>query len=300
MKILQFHLPNQGKRVGVLEDDQIIDITTPDVTSVLKLLEDSVQANRTLEESVHSHLKSLCSTNRIPFAELGNQPAPNEPYLLLPIDAPEVYGCGVTYKRSASERDVDSTSDIYTRIYFSDRPEIFFKATPARCATPNDAVTIRRDSELTAAEPELAFIMGGNGTIVGYSVCNDVSAWDIERDNPLYLQQSKTYSGCCSFGPVIATPEDVPDPYNLDLTCRIARNGSTVFEETINTSSINRKFETLIEHLIRDNEVPIGTTVSTGTGIMVPNEFALQDNDVVEIEIEKIGVLRNAVRQLGR
>ena len=57
--------------------------------------------------------------------------------------------------------------------------------------------------------------------MLGYTLANDVSAWDIERENPLYLPQSKMYSACCALGPVIVTPDELPDPYSLTLTCRI-------------------------------------------------------------------------------
>ena len=53
--------------------------------------------------------------------------------------------------------------------------------------------------------PELALILGSRGKILGYTLANDVSAWDIERENPLYLPQSKVYTACCALGPVILT-----------------------------------------------------------------------------------------------
>ena len=49
-------------------------------------------------------------------------------------------------------------------------------------------------------------MVGRGGAILGFTLANDVSAWDIERENPLYLPQSKVYNGCFSFGPVIVTP----------------------------------------------------------------------------------------------
>ena len=71
------------------------------------------------------------------------------------------------------------------------------------------------------------------------------------------------------------------------------------YEGRTNSSQINRPFEQLIEFLTRDNPVPVGTAVSTGTGIMPPNEFSLQDGDRVDIEIEGIGLLSNPVKKLG-
>ena len=112
---------------------------------------------------------------------------------MIPLSPPEVWGFGVTYQRSAEVRDADvaattdSSASIYDRVYHAERPECFFKATAPRCVGPHRPIGIRSDSELTATEPELAYVLGTNRQIVGYTICNDVSAWDLERDNPLYL-----------------------------------------------------------------------------------------------------------------
>jgi 2-dehydro-3-deoxy-D-arabinonate dehydratase len=139
-------------------------------------------------------------------------------------------------------------------------------------------------------------VLGAKGKILGYTLANDVSAWDIERENPLYLPQSKAYNACCSLGPVIVTVDSVADPYNLDMTCSITRDGVSRFEGTCSTSKLNRKFEQLIEHLFRSNDVPSGAVVLTGTGIIVTEESALAPGDVVTIRIPEIGVLENFVR----
>jgi len=209
-----------------------------------------------------------------------------------------VWGCGVTYKRSAEMRDDDSEQDIYSRVYNSNRPEIFFKGTKSRCAGPNDFIGIRSDSKLTATEPELAYILGADGEIVGYTICNDVSAWDLERENPLYLPQSKVFYGCCALGPMFVTASEIDDPYNLDVKCTILRNDKPLYEGEVNTSQINWKFEELTEFLCRDNPVPIGTVVSTGTGIIVPNDLPLAPGDIVQIEIGGLGTLSNPVKKL--
>ena len=158
---------------------------------------------------------------------------------------------------------------------------------------PNAPIGLRADAKFTAPEPELALILGTNGAIVGYTIANDVSAWDIERENPLYLPQSKVFTGCCSLGPVIITTDEVADPYALQMTCTITRGDQTTFKGSISTAEMNRKFETLIEYLLRANPVPCGSVLLTGTGIIVTEEAALQPGDEVSIEIPEIGVLRN-------
>lgn len=299
MKLLQFHLPGQGTRAGVLEGDRVVDLTEadPDLRTTLDILNRAVSQGRTMDE-VAQEVRPRAS-RAFAYADLHIPPDPARPHLDAPIHAPEVWGFGVTYKRSAVERDTDSASDIYTRVYFGGRPEVFFKATPPRCVGPNGAICIRSDSSLTAVEPELAFVLGADGQIVAYTVCNDVSAWDIERDNPLYLPQSKIYRGCCALGPVLVTPADLPDPYSLHISCRIVKQGKVAYEGKVHSSQINRPFEGLVACLTLDNPVPVGAAITTGTGIMPPNDFALADGDRVDIEIERIGLLSNPVKKLG-
>src|SRR5262245_48875062 len=114
--------------------------------------------------------------------------------MTIPVTPPEVWGAGVTYRRSADFRE--EGTGLYDRVYAAERPELCCKATAWRCAGPGEPIGRRRDSAFTAAEPELAVILGRSGRVLGYTLANDVSAWDIERENPLYLPQSKIYTGC--------------------------------------------------------------------------------------------------------
>jgi 2-dehydro-3-deoxy-D-arabinonate dehydratase len=220
---------------------------------------------------------------------------------LLPIHPPEVWGCGCTYEASASFRDAEhgTREGMYAHVYREERPEIFFKGTARVCVASGQCIGIRPDSKFTAPEPELAVVLGKGGRIAGYTLANDVSAWDIERENALYLPQSKFYDGCCALGPVIVTPDELPDPYKLQMTCTITREGKELFSGEISTSRLHRRIETLIEFLTRANRVPAGTVVLTGTGIIVTQEAALAPGDVVSIRIPEIGELVNTAAKLG-
>jgi 2-dehydro-3-deoxy-D-arabinonate dehydratase len=151
---------------------------------------------------------------------------------------------------------------------------------------------------LTAVEAELAVVVGRAGAIVGYTIGNDLSAWDIERANPLFLPQSKVFDGCFACGPVLVTAGEIPDPQALDLACTIQRGGRALFQGRVNTREMKRQCAELVAWLCRDNTCPPGTVLSTGTGILVPDEHALADGDVVEITLERVGTLRNPVRRL--
>ncbi len=211
----------------------------------------------------------------------------------LPVTPPEVWGAGVTYRRSADFRE--EGTGIYDRVYSAERPELFFKATAWRCVAPGEPIGRRRDSGFTAAEPEIAIVLGRRGTILGFTLANDVSAWDIERDNPLYLPQSKVYTGCFAFGPAIVTPDEVPDPYAITLRCRVLRGGREVFAGEATTAQLKRRFEELVGWLRRSNEIRTGTVLSTGTGIIQPLDVGLEEGDVVVLSSPELGELRNPV-----
>jgi 2-dehydro-3-deoxy-D-arabinonate dehydratase len=214
---------------------------------------------------------------------------------ILPIHPPEIWGCGCTYETSAAFRDAEhgTREGMYAYVYREARPEVFFKGTARVCAGPGEPIGIRCDSRFTAPEPELAVVIGPGNSIFGFTLANDVSAWDIERENALYLTQSKVYDRCCALGPVILSADSVPDPYCFDMTCTLSRAGKIYYQGAVNTSKLHRKLETLVEFLTRANTVPVGTVLLTGTGIIVPREAALAPGDLVRICVAEIGELVN-------
>jgi 2-dehydro-3-deoxy-D-arabinonate dehydratase len=302
MKLCQFFVPGKGKRVGVVTGDTVLDVTNPraGVTSVTDLIVAAGTAAR-----LESRVKALTRTarTRLAWAALDRAPSPRQPHLLAPLDPPEIWGAGITYRRSREYYEAHTgeggrTKGIYDFVYESERPELFFKATPSRMAGPNAPIGVRVDSTLTAVEPELALVIGRRGAIVGYTVGNDLSAWDIERANPLFLPQSKMFDGCFACGPVLVTAGELGDPHTLELTCAIQRGGRVLYEGRVSTKEMRRQCGELVEWLCRSNTCPPGTLLSTGTGILVPDEHALTEGDVVEITLERVGTLRNPVRRL--
>jgi 2-dehydro-3-deoxy-D-arabinonate dehydratase len=226
--------------------------------------------------------------------------APGEHKLCIPIEPREVWACGCTYEMSASFRDAEhgTREGFYRHVFTAPRPEIFFKGTARVCVGPDRKIGIRSDSTFTAPEPELAVLLGSKGKILGYTLANDVSAWDIERENPLYLPQSKVYKACCSIGPWFVSPDEI-DPYALEMTCTVKRGAETIFEGGVSTSKLGRKIESLVEYLLRANPVPAGSVLLTGTGIIVPQEAALQPGDVVSISAAGLGTLSNTAVTVG-
>ena len=173
------------------------------------------------------------------------------------------------------------------------RPELFEKGGPRVCVGPGEGIGIRSDSKFTAPEPELVLAVNSKGEIQGYMLGNDVSAWDIERENALYLPQSKVFDRCVALGPVLVTPDEIANPYELQMTCTIQRGDQTTFSGACSTNQLRRKFEELVKYLLKSNTVPSATVLFTGTGIIVTQEAALQPGDVVTISVPEIGTLAN-------
>jgi 2-dehydro-3-deoxy-D-arabinonate dehydratase len=270
-----------------------------------------VDGDRVLDVAAAGGPASLGNALRLPMAELRSRldtvrqaeaagPALNEVELAVPLDEQEVWAAGVTYVRSRDARmEESSQKDVYDLVYDAERPELFLKATPNRVSGPGETVAIRGDSTWDVPEPELALVLNRSGETVGYTVGNDVSSRSIEGANPLYLPQAKVYSKCAALGPWIALAWEIDDPRALPITLTIRRDGADHFTGETSTGQIHRTFEDLVRFLWLHNEFPNGVFLMTGTGIIPPSEFTLEDGDEVEITIDGLGSLRNPVVRLS-
>ncbi|HMF12990.1 MAG TPA: fumarylacetoacetate hydrolase family protein [Gemmataceae bacterium] len=254
---------------------------------------------RTLSDVLHADRPASVVHDCIDDASL-NVPL-REVTLLAPIDQQEIWAAGVTYKRSreARERESVGAARYYDLVYTASRPELFFKATPGRVAGPGDRVRIRRDSRWSVPEPELALVLNPHLKLVGFTIGNDMSARDIEGENPLYLPQAKVYDNCCALGPVITLAESMPAPDKIAIRLTIERHGDRLFDGSTSIAEMARSFDDLISWLGKDNSFPNGVILLTGTGIVPPDTFALAPGDLVVIDVNGIGRLTNLVEQQG-
>jgi 2-dehydro-3-deoxy-D-arabinonate dehydratase len=217
------------------------------------------------------------------------------PYRLLrPLDPPEVWCAGVTYERSRDARIEESGNDVYALVYDADRPELFLKdAACRRTVGPGEPIGVREDSAWNVPEPEIGLVLGQGGTIDGVTIGNDVSSRDIEGANPLYLPQAKVYAAACAIGPAVLTP---PGAGPFEIAMRIlADNGRELWSGETSTARMRRTFEELVSWLLRDNPLPPGSVLLTGTGLVPPDELTLRPGQIVEIDVAGIGRLRNPV-----
>jgi len=244
----------------------------------------------TLTQAMHltlAELKSAVSKTSGPTT--GNLVAPISPEI-------ELWGAGVTYLRSRDARKEESgVPDVYQRVYEADRPELFFKSNAVRARGTNSPVGIRYDSDASVPEPEVAIYINKHREIIGYAICNDMTARTIEGENPLYLSQAKIFIGSTAIGPDITPAWLAPTPAEMKIKARILRGAAIAWEAETSLAALNRTLEDLITYLFRCQDFPHGVILSTGTGIVPPLDIKLQAGDVVEIDVSGIGKLTNSV-----
>jgi Fumarylacetoacetate (FAA) hydrolase family protein len=218
--------------------------------------------------------------------------------LLPPIGGQEVWAAGVTYRRSMEARMDEAKdsggADLYDRIYYAERPELFFKALPHRVSGHGQRVSIRRDSTWNVPEPELTLFISSSGRIQGYTIGNDVSSRSIEGENALYLPQAKVYDRSAALGPCLYIPEVPIDPATM-IEMVILRNGNVLYHDSVAISRMKRSLEELVSYLFRECRFAYGTFLMTGTSLVPPDDFTLQVGDEVRITIASIGTLINTV-----
>ena len=221
----------------------------------------------------------------------GEEDAPIDPHQ-------EVWAAGVTYLRSRDARRVESSvADLYDRVYEAARPELFFKSLGWRVAGNKMPIHIRADSRWNVPEPELVLVINRHCEIVGYCAGNDVSSRDIEGENPLYLPQAKVYNGSCALGPgiLLGASDKIKD---IPIQLEIGRAKGTIFEGKTSTGSMKRTLSELVEYLTRELVFRHGVFLMTGTGLVPGNEFTLQPEDVVVIQVGELSIENRVQRQI--
>ena len=244
----------------------------------------------TLTQAMHLTLDQLKSAvTKTSGTITGDLVAPISPEI-------ELWGAGVTYLRSRDARKEESgVPDVYQRVYEADRPELFFKSNAVRARGTNAPVGIRYDSDASVPEPEVAIYINKYREIIGYAICNDMTARTIEGQNPLYLSQAKIYIGSTAIGPDITPAWLAPTPAEMKIKAKILRGTAVAWEAETSLAALNRTLEDLITYLFRCQDFPHGVILSTGTGIVPPLDISLAAGDVVEIDVAGIGKLTNSV-----
>lgn len=246
--------------------------------------------------NLHQHLSELAEISEPLSFDLSQHLLSN---VIAPIGNQEVWAAGVTYLRSRDARMEESkesgASDVYSKVYEADRPELFFKALPHRVSGQGEEVYIRKDSAWNVPEPELTLFINSAGEIQAYTAGNDMSSRSIEGENPLYLPQAKVYERSCALGPCLFVPEKPISPETL-ISISIKRDHKEVFSNSIQLNRMKRNLPELATWLYKACKFQYGSFLMTGTGIVPPNDFTLLADDEVSISIEGIGTLTNTVQ----
>ena len=282
MKLCRFLTSQRETRVGLLTAEKhILDLSDAGVNNLTFLLE---------AENPLQQLEALSQRNPARFSL-------DQIQLLSPVEHQEIWAAGVTYLRSKTARMEESnfSANAYDRVYSAPRPEIFFKSLSEKVIGPGEPVGIRTDAQWNVPEPELALVINSQGTVVGYTIANDMSSRDIEGENLLYLPQAKIYHRSCAIGPYISVGSTEAVVRTWTITLQIYRGGKIVFEGQTTVNQIKRSFEELASYLYRSQTFPHGAVLLTGTGIVPGENFTLQPEDRVRIEVNGIGVLENTV-----
>lgn len=222
--------------------------------------------------------------------------------LLAPLHPKKnVFCVGRNYLAHAEE----GAKALGTELKLPDVPTYFTKA-PTAIAGPDQVLELSADlSPMYDWEAELGVVIGQRcknltesqalSVVFGYMCLNDVTARDLQRSHVQWFK-GKSLDHTCPIGPWIVDAEDIGSPQNLAIKLRV--NG--VEKQSSNTSKMIFSVAKIISNLTHGITLEPGDIIATGTpeGVgfaRTPPEF-LKDGDVMEVELEKIGVLRNGVK----
>jgi 2-keto-4-pentenoate hydratase/2-oxohepta-3-ene-1,7-dioic acid hydratase in catechol pathway len=276
-----------GPRAAVLHDGAYVDLNATDPSlpaSVRQLLEGGPQMLRTAATAA-----SRPDAKRSPAA--GTK-------LLAPIlDPPKIVCVGLNYRDHAAESGAPIPKD----------PVLFSKFGTAIIG-PEASIVLPVVSKKVDYEAELVLVVGkagrnltpeqGQAALAGYTIGHDVSArdWQLEKDGKQWLA-GKTFDTFAPIGPHLVTADEVADPMALGIRLRL--NGKTMQDS--NTRQMIFSPGQLIAYISQVVTLQPGDIVFTGTppgvGFARKPPVFLQGGDVVEVEIDGMGVLRNPVVQ---
>jgi 2-keto-4-pentenoate hydratase/2-oxohepta-3-ene-1,7-dioic acid hydratase in catechol pathway len=276
-----------GPRAAVLQGLSYVDLHATDSAlpvSVRALLESGPAAFRAAEQAA-----SRADAMRYPAANVK---------LLPPIpDPPKIVCIGLNYRDHAAESGAPIPKE----------PVLFSKYATALIG-PEQPIVLPAVSQEVDYEAELVLVVGKGGRnltpegawghLAGYTIGHDVSArdWQLKKDGKQWMA-GKTFDTFAPTGPLLVTADEVKDPHNLAIRLRL--NGQTMQDS--NTRQMVFSAGDLLAYLSKVFTLQPGDLVFTGTppgvGFVRKPPVFLKGGDVVEVEIEGLGVLRNPVVQ---
>ena len=222
--------------------------------------------------------------------------------ILPPISRPKqnIICMGLNYEDHIKESEKVFLKDIK-------RPKhpIIFTKSSLSINSPFGEIPLREEISVELDwESELAIVIGKPGIyikkehaydhIFGYMVLNDISARDIQRKHKQFFL-GKSLPGACPIGPCIVSKDEIKDPHNLNISCKV----NNILKQNSNTKYQLFDIAEQVETISKSTYLVPGDIIATGTPSGVgfarnPPEF-LKDGDIVECEVEKIGKIINKV-----
>lgn len=258
MKILRFtenKASHNKPKIGVLIDGQVVELTQ------------SIFDFHLSEEELDKKQKYSLEDIKI----------------LSPVSPSKVVAVGLNYRDHAAELNMD----------IPDEPIIFIKP-PSTVIGPEEEIIYPPQTKNLHYEAELAIVMGkkaekvseenANDYVLGYTALNDITARDLQEKDGQWTR-SKSFNTFCPIGPWIET--DI-NPHNLNISLKVNND----LKQDSNTENLIFSVEKIVSFISQIMTLNPGDVIATGTP---PGVGSLQVGDLVEVEIEGIGVLRNRV-----
>lgn len=291
MQLVQFQADNSESRLGAVVGERVLDLSAAakksgqdsthfqDMLSFLR----AGKAASTLASKLMAESGVLASGS--PLATVR---------LLPPIARPgKIVAIGLNYRDHCVEQGIEPPTI----------PLIFAKF-PNSIAGPYDPIILPAEDMQVDYEAELGVVIGRNAKriaaseamehVAGYLVLNDVSARKWQFSDKQWVR-GKSCDTFCPIGPWLTTRDEVPDPHALHISTRV--NGQLLQDS--NTHHLIFRIPELIEFITASMTLEPGDIIATGTPVGVGcfrnPPIYLKGGDIVEIEIERLGKLRNSV-----
>jgi len=329
MRLIQFQRPGVGKRVGLIDGDSVLDLTTinPYWESVYNIFMLARGENKSIDEYISKF--KLSYNLKLNYKELLEQP-PGSPkgWILVPIHHPDpvhciVAGTGLTHLGSTDQRNKmhkdNNTQKTDSQKMFEMgleggkpetgkrgiQPEWFYKGTGFTLRGHNDFLDIPSFTEDGGEEPEIVgcYIIGMDGIPyrLGFSIANEWSDHVMEKVNYLWLAPSKLRN--CSIGPELITDQDFKDIRGF---CKIYRDENPIYDSgelLTGQDNMSHTLDNLEDHYFKYSQFRVPGDVHIhffGTmKLSFGNRGTFQDGDKIQINFQNMGEpLINYVRRI--
>jgi len=288
MKLLNFYNSDKKLHLGAAENDRVFDLSSaipvdPAFRSVVDFVREGGRAIQSAKDALRRHTTNASLWHS--FAALEHGP-------LIPRDC-RIFAVGLNYADHAAENQLPPPES----------PIIFDKLS-SNITPHNQSVPLPIGSTQVDYEAEFAFMLGrpvsrvseieAAQCIAGYTIMNDVTARDFQMQDKQWFR-GKNCNGFSPLGPYLVTADEIADPGNLQISFRL--NGRTM--QHSNTRQLFFGPARLIAFLSQTLMLEAGDVVTTGTpggiGYFCKPQVFLKAGDVLEVEVESIGVLRNTM-----